>query len=175
MDAVAENRPGLSAVELEIMGQNLSNRLEELLRSASRESSRPDLVERDLDEAARVAPDHAAVLIARYRFFFFQGRLEDALDVADLCLAKALRENGLGSDWRQVRSFQASFGDWGAVLPRFFLFSLKGWAYLRMRLGDLPAGREAVDKLLELDPSDKVGARVLLDVLVRRGRNDDDD
>lgn len=174
MHAVVGNRPGLSAVELEILGQNLPERLEELLRSASRESSRPDLVERDLGEAARLAPDHAAVLIARYRFFFFQGRLEDALDVADLCLAKALRENGLGSDWRTVRPDQAAFGDWGAVLPRFFLFSLKGWAYLRMRLGDLPAGRRAVDKLLELDPTDKVGAKVLLDVLVRRDRDDDD-
>lgn len=175
MDAVVGNRPGLSAAELEILGQNLPERLEELLRSASRESSRPDLVERDLDEAARSAPDHAAVLIARYRFFFFQGRLEDALDVADLCLAKALRENGLGPDWRAVLPHQASFGDWGAVLPRFFLFSLKGWAYLRMRLGDLPAGQEAVDKLLDLDPTDKVGAKVLLDVLVRRNRDDDED
>lgn len=175
MDALVENRPGLSAVELEILGQNLSERLEALLRSASRESSRPDLVERDLDEAARTAPDHAAVLIARYRFFFFQGRLEDALDVADLCLAKALRENRLGPDWRDVKPNQADFGEWGAVLPRFFLFSLKGWAYLRMRLGDLAAGRLAVDKLLELDPSDKVGAKVLLDVLDRRNADVDDD
>jgi hypothetical protein len=43
-----------------------------------------------------------------------------------------------------------------------------------MRLGDLPEGRRAVEKLLELDPSDKVGARVLLGVFERMGRHDDE-
>ena len=59
------------------------------------------------------------------------------------------------------------------MLPRFYLFTLKGYAYLQMRLGNLDEGRAAVMKLLELDPSDKVGARVLLEVLDRMGRSDD--
>jgi hypothetical protein len=42
-----------------------------------------------------------------------------------------------------------------------------------MRLGNLEEGRAAVAKLLELDPSDKVGARVLLEVLERVGQDDD--
>ena len=42
-----------------------------------------------------------------------------------------------------------------------------------MRLGDLDEGRAAVAKLLELDPSDKIGARVLLGVLDRVGQSDD--
>ena len=59
------------------------------------------------------------------------------------------------------------------MLPRFYLFTLKGYAYLQMRLGDLDEGRAAVIKLLELDPSDKIGARVLLGVLDRMGQDDD--
>ena len=59
------------------------------------------------------------------------------------------------------------------ILPRFYLFTLKGYAYLQMRLGNLGEGRAAVMKLLELDPSDKVGARVLLEVLDRMGLDDD--
>ena len=55
------------------------------------------------------------------------------------------------------------------MLPRFFLFTLKGYAYLHMRLGDLDEGRAAVDKLLELDPTDKIGAKLLMDILERRG------
>ena len=39
------------------------------------------------------------------------------------------------------------------VLPRFFMFTLKGYAYLQMRLGDLDEGRAAVEKLLDLDPA----------------------
>jgi len=42
-----------------------------------------------------------------------------------------------------------------------------------MRLGRTEEGRLAVDKLLELDPSDKIGARVLLGVLDRMGQDDD--
>jgi hypothetical protein len=58
-------------------------------------------------------------------------------------------------------------------LPRFYLFTLKGYAYLQMRLGDLDEGRAAVAKLLELDPSDKIGARVLFEVLERVGLDDE--
>ena len=56
---------------------------------------------------------------------------------------------------------------------RFFLFSLKGYAYLQMRLGETEEGRRAVLKLLELDPTDKIGAEVLLGVLERMGQDDD--
>jgi hypothetical protein len=42
-----------------------------------------------------------------------------------------------------------------------------------MRLGQTEEGRRAVLKLLELDPSDKIGAKVLLGVLERMGQDDD--
>jgi hypothetical protein len=42
-----------------------------------------------------------------------------------------------------------------------------------MRLGNIEEGRAAVAMLLELDPGDKVGAKVLLGVLDRMGQDDD--
>jgi tetratricopeptide (TPR) repeat protein len=152
-----------------------------------------DVAEHHLREAQALAPGHAAVLIGLYRFYFYKGRLADALTVAKLCLEKAARENRLAADWRNVAAGDAAFGhyenmlapDWQNVaagdaafghyenmLPRFYLFTLKGYAYLQMRLGNLEEGRAAVAKLLELDPSDKVGARVLLGVLERVGQDD---
>lgn len=132
-----------------------------------------DVAEHHLREAQAQAPDHAAVLIGLYRFYFYKGRLADALTVAKSCLEKAARENRLASDWRQVAAEDAAFGHYENILPRFYLFTLKGYAYLQMRLGNLEQGGEAVAKLLELDPSDKVGARVLLGVLERIGQDDD--
>ena len=41
-----------------------------------------------------------------------------------------------------------------------------------MRLGHQEAGRAAILKVMELDPSDKVGAKILLDVLDRQGLDD---
>ncbi len=132
-----------------------------------------DVAEAHLREAEALAPGHAAVLIGLYRFYFYKGRLPDALAIAKQCLEKAARENRLATDWRNVSAGDAPFGRYEEMLPRFFLFTLKGYAYLQMRLGDLDEGRAAVTKLLELDPSDKIGARVLLDVLARVGRDDD--
>ena len=132
------------------------------------------VAEQHLRDAKALAGDHPAVLIAQYRFYFYKGRLRDALDVARICLLKAARENGLHPDWRHVRAGDANFGAYDARLPRFFLFTLKAYAYLQMRLGHLEEGHQAVSKLLELDPSDKVGARVLLDVLAAAAAGDDE-
>ena len=126
-----------------------------------------DVAETHLFVAESLAPDHAAVLIALYRFYFYKGRLGDALDVARTCVAKAMQLNVLGDDWRQVAPHDAAFGEWEALLPRFFLFCLKGYAYLSLRTGQLQEGREAAEKLLELDPRDRIGAQVLIDVLNR--------
>jgi tetratricopeptide (TPR) repeat protein len=131
-----------------------------------------DVAEHHLREALALAPGHAAVLIGLYRFYFYKGRLADALTIAKLCLEKAARENGIASDWQQVAPGDAAFGHYENALPRFYLFTLKGYAYLQMRLGHLEEGRAAVAKLLELDPSDKIGARVLLGVLERMGQDD---
>lgn len=133
-----------------------------------------DVAERHLHEAQALAPGHAAVLIGLYRFYFYKGRLAEALEVANLCLEKAARENGLSLDWREVGPGDAAFSRYEEILPRFFMFTLKGYAYLQMRLGNLEEGRVAVAKLLELDPSDKIGAKVLLGVLNRVGLEDDD-
>jgi tetratricopeptide (TPR) repeat protein len=156
-----------------LLGGGLPPEAEDHLWQAGLSYHLDDVAERHLRDAQALAPGHAAVLIGLYRFYFYKGRLAEALEIAELCLAKATRENNLSADWRAVSPGDASFDRYEAMLPRFFLFTLKGYAYLQMRLGNLDEGRAAILKLLELDPSDKIGARVLLDVLGRAGRDDD--
>ncbi|EGD60378.1 TPR repeat-containing protein [Novosphingobium nitrogenifigens DSM 19370] len=132
-----------------------------------------DVAETHLLDAARIAPGHASVLIAFYRFYFYKGRLIEALDIARECLAKAMAQNVLGEDWHAVEPDDADFSDWGALHPRFFLFSLKAYAYLNMRLGRYAEGRRAAEKLLFLDRADRIGARVLVDVLDRMEAGDE--
>jgi hypothetical protein len=52
---------------------------------------------------------------------------------------------------------------------------LKAYAYLLLRLDQIEAGWAATDKLLLLDPANKVGGMVLLDVLLRMDMDDYDD
>ena len=157
-----------------LLGAGLPEAAERHLRQAGLSYSQDHVAEQHLREALALAPEHAAVLIGLYRFYFYKGRLSEALEVAEICLAKASRDNNLAADWQKVCRGHANFSSFDAVLPRFYLFTLKAYAYLQMRLGNLAEGREAATKLLELDPSDKLGANVLLGVLERMGRSDDD-
>lgn len=179
MTAVAEQakpEPGMDDALLAdaLLGKGLPEEAEYHLWEAAKSYHEDSTAERHLQEAQALAPDHAAVLIGLYRFYFYKGRLAEALEVAKSCLAKAARENNLPVDWRDVAADDAEFSRYEDILPRFFLFTLKGYAYLQMRLGNLEEGRAAVNKLLEIDPTDKVGAKVLLEVLQRMGRDEDE-
>lgn len=116
---------------------------------------------------------HPAVHIALYRYYFYQHRLVDALSVAERCLIKVARDLGVSDNWREVQPEQAAFGGYD-VVPRFYLYTLKGCAYLNMRLGNLQLGDEMLTQLKKLDPLDRLGGSVLRDVLARIGQSDDD-
>lgn len=161
-----------------VMGGGLPPEAQEHLWEAGLAYQNDAVAEGHLRQAEAIAPGHAAVLIGLYRFYFYKGRLRECLDVARACLAKAQRETNLPADWRDVQSGDAEFSRYDRLMPRFFMFTLKGYAYLNMRLGELEEGREAALKLLELDPTDKIGARLLIDVLERaeaaRAEQDDE-
>jgi hypothetical protein len=97
-----------------------------------------------------------------------------ALAFARTCLEKATRDNKVPLDWRCALPEDAAFDRADAVLPQFFLFTLKAYASLQGRLGNLDEARAAVMKLLELDPVDRFGARMLLGILDRLEGGDDD-
>lgn len=157
-----------------LLGRGLPENAEWHLRQAGLSYANDVVAEQHLSQARALAPDHVAVMIGLYRYYFYKGRLRQALSVAIQCLDRALMELELACDWRQVTVNDADFDDYGAILPRFFLFTLKGYAYLNMRLGDVSEGRVAVEKLLELDPNDKLNGSILQDVLDRMGLEDDD-
>ncbi len=156
-----------------LLGEGLPEEAERHFWEAGLSYHLDSVAEQHLRKAEALAPGHAAVLIGFYRFYFYKGRLAEALEIARVCIAKAARENGLSDDWRLVAAADAAFGAYDNMPARFFLFSLKGYAYLQMRLGNLGEGRDAVAKLLALDPTDKIGAKVLLDVLNRMGEDDE--
>ncbi len=157
-----------------VLGAGLPEAAEYHLRMAASSYADQKTSEEHLWRAQAAAPGHPAVLIGLYRYYFYKNRLGEALGVARMCLKKAAKDNGLSPDWREVQRDDAAFSEYEAILPRFYLFTLKAYAYLNMRLGNISEGREIVTKLLELDPSDKVGAKVLLGVLDRMGQDDDD-
>jgi hypothetical protein len=131
--------------------------------------TRDTVAEHHLGEALRIAPEHLAVQVGYYRYLFYKGRLPDALAQLNVCIDQASKQGGLPADWRSATPQDADFGSFDSIWARFYLFALKAHGYLQMRLGRQEEGRLAILKVLELDPGDKVGARILLDVLDRQG------
>ena len=155
------------------LGHGLATEVQALVDAAAKAWEDEAQAEALLAEAARRAPDHAAVFVARYRFYFYRNRLVDALAGARDCLAKAARDIRVPQDWRAVDATRANFDSYD-VLPRFYLFTLKGYAYLNMRLGNLGEGAQALAKLEQLDPADRLNGSVLRGVLERMGCDDDE-
>lgn len=156
------------------LGHGLPGEAEHFLRLAGLSYRDDAVAEAYLQAAQDIAPQHIAVQIGFYRFYFYKGRLAEARAVALRCLDWAVGVLGLGTDWRRVRAGDAAFDSFDAILPRFFLFTLKGYAYLQMRLGEIEDGQRAAAHLCELDPADKLGGKRLLHVLERQGQDDDD-
>lgn len=164
---------GASIQDVEVLlGAGLPLEAQQHLNEAALVYADGDLALEHLRKAEAIAPAHPAVLIGLYRFYFYKGRLEECLEVCMICLAEASYHNNLPDDWHQVQSTDADFGSY-EMMPRFFLFVLKGYAYLQMRLGNLEEGLAATMKLLELDASDKIGATLLLEVYQRKKESDD--
>lgn len=153
-----------------VLGQGMPAELEEKLRQAGEQRADPVLAMAALMRAAAMAPDHPAVLIALYRYYFYGHQLACARDVARRALFVATQALGLPLLWREVPP-TALAGARDDPATRFFLFSLKGYAYLSLRLGDAGEARDALDLLRALDPEDWVGGALLETVRLRRERN----
>lgn len=124
--------------------------------------------------AQALAPGHPAVLIAFYRHHFYGHRLAAARDVARRALAVGAEALGLPSVWRQVAP-QPLPDAMTNARTRFYLFALKGYAYLSLRLDDPVEARDALALLQALDPDDRVGGRLLETVRVRALVGDPED
>ena len=119
--------------------------------------------------ARAAAPRHPAPLIALYRFHFYGHRLAEARAVGEDALAIA--RTALGPDFGDRPPSDDAARHDAAV--RFYLFTLKGLAYLNLRLGDLEEARLVLGELHRLDPQDRVGGALLSHVLARHEEGED--
>ncbi len=157
-----------------VLGLALPPAVEQALREAGALRGEPAAAMAALMRAQALAPDHPAVLIAFYRHHFYGHRLPLARDIARRALVVGAAALGLPALWRQVPP-QPLPGARHDARTRFYLFVLKGLAYLSLRLGDESEARDALALLRALDPQDCVGAAVLEAVRQRAQAGDDDD
>lgn len=121
-----------------------------------------------LMRAFLLEPEHPLVLVALYRFFYYQHRLEDALIIAERVLNVFAQRLDWPLDWRELSP--EHLGDDAANrmnLIRFYLLALKGAGVLQLRLGETKEAIERLEKVAELDEKDRLGVKFLLEVAER--------
>ena len=113
-----------------------------------------------LQQAAAADPDALAVYFARYKFHFYRNQLAEAEAAAREGLAAAAAQGSFPADWRILTPESAAWSP-AAGPERFYLFSLKALAFIRLRRGDTRESLALLAKLAEIDPADQVGAEVI--------------
>lgn len=152
-----------AAFAASVIGGALDPAVEASIARAGTLRDRPDEALPLLERARALAPQHPVPLIAIYRFHFYGHALEQARAAGEDALAIA--RAALGPDFGDVvPDDEATRGD---AAVRFYLFTLKGLAYLNLRLGDLDEAKLMLGELRRLDPKDHLGGGLLSHVLAR--------
>jgi tetratricopeptide (TPR) repeat protein len=122
--------------------------------------------EESLMRAYFLEPEHPVVLVALYRYFYYQHRLEDALRVAQRVLHVFATRLALPENWRELTETRLGEGmQTSMTLVRFYLLALKGAGYLELRLGRYEIALARLEKVGQLDSKDRLGTQALLDVV----------
>lgn len=135
-----------------------------LIEQAAAEYGNSD-VEPLLLEAYKIAPEHLTVLVALYRYYYYQHRLKNALDIAQEALAVSGRRLNFPRQWYQLTSEHVGAGALISMgMVRFNLLALKAAGYLNLRLHNWQIAIEMLTKVSELDEANRLGSSALLEI-----------
>jgi len=142
----------------------LPKEVDALIEAASEEYGDPK-AESSLMKAFLLAPDNLTVLVALYRYYYYQHQYQNALIIASHALKfSGLRVN-FPTDWRELNISHVGAGAIESMsMVRFYLLALKAAAYINLRLLNFETAQEMLLKIIELDSSDRLGATALLAV-----------
>lgn len=142
--------------------EDVSGEVKTLIETAS-EVYADGEAEMPLLRAFYLAPQSISVLVALYRFYYYQHRYQDALVAADTSMRLVSERLHFPVGWRDMDINALGYGVMQSMtLVRFYLLALKGAGYLNLRLGDIDTGVAMLSKVIELDAEDRLGAVALL-------------
>jgi len=118
------------------------------------------VAEKLFKQALALAPDEMEIYVAFYKFYFYQKYLPGAEEVALQTLNKVAELTGLPADWRR---FKREFAHWTSPDSpvRYYLYTMKALGFIALRQENLSLANAILDKLIELDPEDRVGGSVI--------------
>lgn len=145
--------------------EQLSVHVTNLITGAS-EAYAEGNAELPLLKAYYLAPESLSVLVAIYRFYYYQHRYEDALVCAQRALEVTAKKLKMNISWEELDMNTLGYGLMSSMtLVRFYLLTLKGAGYLNLRLDNIELGVQMLEKVKELDSEDRLGTGYLLETV----------
>lgn len=113
-------------------------------------------------EALDRDPSALATYFCLYKILAYDGRCDEALNVARAALAEAARQASLPAHWRLWT--RAAFANRSNGPARFALYTLKALAFIHLRSGNTADSDQYLGKLRELGEMDGIGGSVVADL-----------
>ena len=101
---------------------------------------------------------------ALYKFYFFQKRLVDAERIVLAGLEEAAKQGGFPNDYRRLVQNLQKWNLYANESTLFYLYTLKALAFIKLRLGFTLDAQFVLLTLRQLDPEDRSGASVIMDL-----------
>lgn len=113
-------------------------------------------------------PENLSVIVALYRFYYYQHRYYDALEISSVALEVSSKKMGLNVDWKDITENHLGSVVFVSIgLIRFYMLALKASAYLFIRVGEVEEGYARLKRIVDLDPADQFGASFLYKIAER--------
>ena len=108
--------------------------IDSLINKASEDYGTPS-AEKSLLNAFFLAPDNLSVLVAMYRYYYYQHKYEEALVIANHALKFSGQRIQFPSDWRKLTIDDIGAGAMKSMgMVRFYLIALKAAGYINLRI-----------------------------------------
>lgn len=99
---------------------------------------------------------------ALYKFYFYQGRLQEAEREVMVGLSVASQQGGFPGDYRILAADPGIWDMYASDIALFYLYTLKALAFIKLRQ-QLEDDAQFILRLLQvLDPEDRIGSSVVM-------------
>ncbi len=152
------------SAEMLYFQEDSSSEVESLLLQAANNYGHES--EKILMQALSLSPENISVLVGLYRFYYYQHRYEDALNIAGIVMDVVGSKIKFPKNWSQIQSNDVVTAvGFSFTLVRLYFFALKAAGYVCLRLNRFEQGKAMLEKVVAMDSEDRIGAQLLLDVL----------
>lgn len=146
-----------------LFSPNLPKEVNRLLQMAVAAShSEKTLAEKLFNQAIETDPSCLQTYFALYKFYFYQGRLQEAEREVLAALEQAAHQGRFPADYQRLAQQSSLWDMYADEVSLFYLYSLKALAFIKLRRHYYADAAEILAAIEILDPEDRSGASVIM-------------